>query len=165
MFVRCLGVLLAALVVAIGGCGGSDNGTTSTGTSPQATRDTTKQIAGVWTGRLIQHGLAPFRVAVTIGQDGTGMVAYTGIDCAGSWKAIGHLDSSPALYLFEERINQGAGNECKGSGTVEIHPTSGALHLEYRFHGGGVTSTGVLSHATLGEVQAIWKEAGVNPPS
>jgi hypothetical protein len=160
--VRWLIVAPAVSALLIGGCGGSgDDGSTTTGS--QAAANATRQIAGIWSGRLTQLGLAPFQIGVAIGQDGTATVAYTGIDCAGSW--IGErLNAKPVVFSFIETIDEGVGGHCKGRGTVEIRPTADR-RLDYHFSGGGVKSAGVLSRGSLKEVQAIWQEAGVNTSS
>ena len=49
---------------------------------------------------------------------------------------------------FRERIDAGAGGECKGTGTVTVSHLSGghAKRLRYQFTGGGIESQGVLSN-------------------
>ena len=114
MLVRRLIATLSVLVMVLAGCGGSSDGD-STGSTAAATSGPAAQIQGPWTGELTQAGIAPFRIAVVISADGTGLVAYTGIECGGHWK----LDSSAAPeYVFTESIDAGAGGRCKGSGTV-----------------------------------------------
>jgi hypothetical protein len=144
---------LAALLI---GCGGSkdDDGTTSTIKGGPA-----EEIAGTWTGNLSQSGLAPFRIAVVIGADGSGEVAYTGIDCAGTWD----LDSGEApSYVFTETIERGKGGKCKGTGTVHLRHAGSTLR--YRFDGGGVTSAGLLVPANPRDLASVFSEAGVEQP-
>jgi hypothetical protein len=145
-------IALPALLVA--GCGGSSD---DDGTVPIAVEPGTKEISGPWAGELAQARLAPFRVAVVIGENGTGRVAYTGIDCGGRWV----LDSANAPnYVFTETINEGAGGECKGTGTVHlIHTPEGSLR--YRFEGGGVTSQGSLAPASVHAIIAVFRQAGL----
>ena len=155
MLVRWLIALIVLPALLIAGCGGSsdDDGTASVSVKPGST----KEISGPWAGKLTQAGLAPFRVAVVIGENGTGRVAYTGIDCGGQWE----LDSAKAPnYVFTETINEGAGGECKGSGTVHlIHTRQGSLR--YRFEGGGVTSQGSLAPASVHAIIAVFRQAGL----
>jgi hypothetical protein len=157
--VRWLMLALSALVMVLPGCGGSGDGD-STGSTAAATSAPTGEIQGSWTGRLAQAGISPFRIAVVISADGTGLVAYTGIECGGHWK----LDSSAApRYVFAEAIDAGAGGKCKGSGTVQLVHTSSDT-LQYRFVGGGVTSTGVLVPASAHALTAIFDQAGIGLP-
>jgi hypothetical protein len=168
VLVRWLIALLAVPVLLIAGCGGSsddastpknsvvldDEGTPTAIVKPGSTRE----ISGPWAGKLRQSGLAPFRVAVVI-FNGTGRVAYTGIDCAGDWKLAGGGDPGPA-YVFRETINEGAGGVCKGTGTVHLENFA-SKRLHYRFDGGGVTSQGILRPARTRVWAAIFREAGV----
>ncbi len=159
MLVRRLIAPLSVLVMVLAGCGGSSGGD-STGSTAAATSGPAAQIQGPWTGQLTQAGISPFRIAVVISADGTGLVAYTGIECGGHWK----LDSSaPPQYVFTESIDAGAGGKCKGSGTVHlVHTPSGTL--QYRFEGGGVTSTGSLVPAGAHTLTAIFDQAGIGLP-
>ncbi len=156
-----LTLLLPALLIA--GCGddGADGGGTTTSVGP------TKEIAGDWTATLTQKGLEPFRIAVRISPDGTGRVAYTGIDCGGSWTVKNALASlPPAAYNFREQITQGAGGNCKGEGVVSIgpDPPRAPKDLSYGFSGGGVTSEGVLHRTDAAGLRPVFDEAGVTPP-
>jgi hypothetical protein len=157
--VRRLNAPLSVLVMVLAGCGGSSDGGSTTSTAA-ATSGPTREIQGPWAGKLTQAGIAPFRVAVVISADGTGLVAYTGIECGGHWR----LNSSSApSYVFTESIDAGAGGKCKGSGTVHlVHTPSGTL--QYRFEGGGVTSTGLLVPASAHALTAIFDQAGVGLP-
>jgi len=119
------------------------------------------EIAGGWTGQLTQKGLPPFQIAVVIDPEGSGLVAYTGINCGGTWTPkFATAPSAGAEYLFEETINREAGGSCKGTGTVSVTRTGDTL--SYRFTGGGVTSTGVLSPVGADQVFAVFKQAGLN---
>jgi hypothetical protein len=118
---------IAGLVAA--GCGGYGTGGTST-TAGQST------LAGHWTGRLHQQGLAPFNVMATIaspaGASGN-TVHYTGINCSGKWS---YLDSSGSDYRFREVIDRGKGGKCKGVGVVTLATGSSTDRLGYEFRGG-----------------------------
>jgi hypothetical protein len=89
----------------------------------------------------------------------SGTVAYTGIDCAGKWKLIGGGDPGPT-YVFRETIKKGAGEACKGTGTVHLDLLA-PKRIRYRFEGGGVTSHGILRPASSRVYTAIFREAGV----
>jgi hypothetical protein len=156
VLVRRLMLLLAVPVLLVAGCGGSsDNAATSTSAIKLGP---TPEIGGPWAGKLTQAGIAPFRIAVVINDDGTGLVAYTGIDCAGHWS----LDSGEApSYVFTEEITEGRGGECKGTGTVHLTHTAPGK-LSYRFEGGGVTSSGLLAPASMRALIAIFGQAGVS---
>ena len=166
-------LLLAIVAVTVAGsplagCGDEDGGDGTLNGAP-------KELAGDWSGRLTQKGLPSFRVAARFDQGGLDgsppVVAYTGIDCGGTWTWEGTDESNPPIYMFEEEIDQGSGGECKGSGRVAIRPAEPCQrvaangcdyrHLRYRFSGGGVTSTGVLTPASDDEVTRIFEEAGV----
>ncbi len=162
MVVRRLGVLVLASTLCCAGCGsgGNDGGTTTAVVS-------TPEIAGDWAGTLTQKGLAPFRIAVRISPDGTGRVAYTGIECGGRWTLKSALASSPpAGYNFRERITQGTGGNCKGRGVVSIGPDSprAPKKLGYGFTGGGVSSEGTLHKTDAAGLKPVFDEAGVTPP-
>jgi hypothetical protein len=158
---RRLIALLAVSLLPLAGCGGSDSGTSSTAATPTSTAaakpGSTRAIAGPFAGKLTQAGLAPFRIAVLVGQDGTGLVAYTGIDCGGRWMLGGREGMT---YTFTETISQGAGGHCKSSGTVQLTQTRGGT-LHYVFQGGGVTSRGFLVPASVHALLAVFREAGV----
>jgi hypothetical protein len=143
--------VLAALLASCGGSGSSGD-------------DAAKAIAGDWTGTLTQEGLKPFRIAVRIETSGDGQVAYTGIDCGGKWD-LRSVESG--TYTFTEKIDEGAGGECKGSGEVSVKLDSKASgsRLDYEFTGGGVTSRGVLDRTDAAGLEPIFDEAGVDPPS
>jgi hypothetical protein len=159
VIVRRLIALLSVLAMVLAGCGGSSGGDKTTSTAA-ATGGPAREIQGSWAGKLTQAGIPPFRIAVVISADGTGLVAYTGIECGGHWK----LDTSDApQYVFTESIDAGAGGKCKGSGTVHlVHTPSGTL--QYRFEGGGVTSTGFLVPGSAHALTAIFDQAGVGLP-
>jgi hypothetical protein len=155
------GVALATLVLAaavVTACGEKeenlDVGTTATTGEPAAA------IAGRWTGQLAQKGLPPFQIAVVINAGGSGAVAYTGINCGGTWTP--RFTAPPAAgapYIFDERIDRGAGGSCKGTGSVSV--THEGNTLSYRFTGGSVSSDGALSLASADQIVAVFKQAGL----
>jgi hypothetical protein len=181
VFVRRLIPLLTVVaLVGITSCGDDDEG----GRPPKSLGDfltgnandfVGSQLRGNWGGRLTQKGLPPFEMAMNFEVGSDPLVAYTGIECGGTWTATGTLDSLPPVYLFDERIDQGKGGECKGTGNVSLHPQepcrkpegepcSVYQHLEYEFRGGGVVSKGVLTRVSDSELERIFDEAGVTPP-
>jgi hypothetical protein len=124
-------------------------------------------LAGDWSGELRQRGLAPFEVAVRIDPDGPTRVAYTGIDCGGHWVLRLAGEDAPPIFVIDELITEGAGDRCKGSGTVTLKPRSKQepyTELSYSFEGGGVTSRGVLGKTDAAGLDAVFAEAGVTPP-
>jgi hypothetical protein len=168
MLVRQL-CLLALGAVLLSGCGSGDNA--GEGTQLSNAEGITRQIAGSWTGRLQQSGLAPFKTAVDITSDGRAQVAYTGIQCGGGWTLDGAEPSTPPRYLFTEEIDQGAGGNCKGTGTVSLSPIQGHspnrpayTRLNYSFTGGGVTSRGLLRRVHPPDLTPVFRQAGVTPP-
>lgn len=156
MLVRWLVAGLVVFALAVAGCGGGDDGGSSTSTT--AIKGGTTKILGPWSGELTQEGLPPFRVAVLIFKD-AGKVAYTGIDCAGDWK-LDSGDDASGSYVFTETIDEGAGGQCKGTGTVHLDEIA-PKRLRYRFEGGGVASHGTLRPAPDRVWAAIFREAGV----
>lgn len=121
-------------------------------------------IVGAWSGQLQQRGLDPFLVAVRIEQPGSGrrtQVAYTGINCGGSWKLKAARQADPPSYLFAEQIDEGAGGECKGRGSVTLGPTPNGAGLSYSFLGGGVQSTGTLTRSDEAGIAPVFAQAGV----
>lgn len=175
---RLLPALLALvlLAAAISGCGDDEDTTTTAATTAPAP-DTTAQaaqpsglpndIAGDWTGELTQKGLKPFEVAVRIDPDGPTRVAYTGINCGGHWVFKLAGESLPPIYVIDEAIDEGAGEVCKGSGTVTLKPRSKRppySELDYDFRGGGVLSQGVLTRTDTAGVDAVFDRAGLQPP-
>jgi hypothetical protein len=164
---RGLVLLFAIGALLIGGC--ANGGESSDVTAPGA--GITRQIAGRWTGELRQEGLKPFEVAVDIGSDGDGEVAYTGIECGGEWTLDGVQPSAPPRYRFTEKISEGAGGNCKGTGTVSLSPIQSNSpnrpaynRLNYSFTGGGVTSAGVLHRTDPAHLAPVFEQAGVKPP-
>jgi hypothetical protein len=162
--VRGLALPLAFAVLLIGGCSTNDSGDVTT-------LNNTRQIAGAWSGELRQQGQAPFGMAVDIGGDGTGRVAYTGLECGGGWTLDGTQPSAPPRYIFTEKIKQGSGGACKGTGTVTLspiqrHSPNGPAYtrLNYLFAGGGVTSRGLLHRVHAPELAPVFKQAGVSSP-
>jgi hypothetical protein len=165
---RGLALLLAIGALLIAGCGDGD---ADTGTSLSNAEGITRQIAGGWIGELHQKGLAPFQIAVDIAADGKGRVAYTGIECGGDWTLHDVLTSMPPRYLFTEEITDGAGGNCKGTGTVTLSPIQrhspnepAYTRLNYQFTGGGVTSRGLLHRVHPAGLGPVFKQAGVTPP-
>jgi hypothetical protein len=158
VLVRRLLPLLALSTLLVAGCGGSSDQDRATGTTAVSKLPATKEIIGPWDGKLTQAGMAPFRIGAIIGQDGHGLVGYTGIDCTGHWTLH---DSKPPSYVFTEQINHGSGGKCKGTGTVELRQMPGGT-LRYRFTGGGVTSSGLLAPASFRAVATIWNQAGLH---
>jgi hypothetical protein len=164
---RGLGLLLAIGALLISGCG--DDASSSDVTAPG--EGITRQIAGRWTGKLHQKGLRPFEVAVDIGSDGNGEVAYTGIECGGEWALDEVQPSTPPRYRFTEEIREGAGGSCKGTGTVSLAPIQGHApnrpaynRMNYSFTGGGVTSRGLIHRTDSAHLAPVFKEAGVQAP-
>jgi hypothetical protein len=164
VLVRWLAIPLSVLVPVLVGCGSDEGGSTTS--TPAVKAGKARGIAGDWTGRLHQEGLAPFRIAVRIDPSGVGQVAYTGIDCAGGWEPRGLMGSQSHFYDFTERINRGAGGKCKGIGRVNTYldATTGEERLHYRFSGGGVTSRGTLHRTDSSGLKPVFDEAGVTPP-
>jgi hypothetical protein len=103
-------------------------------------------VIGNWQGTLTQKGVKPFPIRVTIRSatdPSKNPVIYGGrINCTGTWA---YLDADGPQVRFRERIDSGAGGECKGTGTVTLEPQQGNGRLRYRFTGGGVESQGTLS--------------------
>jgi hypothetical protein len=165
---RGLFVAIAALLLLVAGCSSGNVGEPGVA---GAEIGVTRQISGNWAGTLHQKGLAPFKVAVDIGADSTGRVAYTGIDCGGDWTLDGVQTSIPPRYDFTEEINKGSGGTCKGSGTVSLSPIQSHAPNEpsynlmsYRFTGGGVTSRGLLHRTAPAHINTVFKQAGVGAP-
>jgi len=166
---RLLCLALFALPFAAAGCGGgADAGEPGASGSEIGL---TRQISGRWTGTLHQDGLRPFRIAVDLGADSAAEVAYTGIQCGGGWKLDGVETSVPPRYLFTEQISEGAGDACKGTGTVSLSPIQSQApnepaynRLDYRFTGGGVTSSGLLHRTDTPHLRAVFKKGGVGGP-
>jgi hypothetical protein len=156
VLVRRLMAALPVVILLVAGCGG--------GGSKQD--DSAKAIAGDWTGTLRQKGLAPFRIAVHVEASGEGRVAYTGIECGGGWNLRVVRYTRPEQYEFAERITEGVGGKCKGSGAVSVQRQSSAADspLRYEFTGGGVTSRGLLHGTDAAGLQPIFGQAGVDPP-
>jgi hypothetical protein len=144
------------------GCGEKeenlDAGTTTAASSAA-------EIAGDWTGQLSQKDLPPFQVAVRIEASGKGQVAYTGINCGGTWtQTTVSVGSTGATFSFEETIDQGADGTCKGSGLVVLtHRANDSL--SYRFMGGGIISRGVLQRTDAAGLRPVFERAGLPPPA
>lgn len=158
-------MLLAIGALPLAGCGSGDNASLTT-----RGEGITRQIAGSWAARLHQEGLQPFKVVVHIAPDGDGRVAYTGIECGGDWTLDSVRPSLPPRYIFHERIHEGAGGNCKGTGTVTLAPIQrhspkgpGYTRMNYSFTGGGVTSRGLLHRAHPSDVAPVFRQVGVAP--
>ena len=158
MLVRRLLALTPVLALVLAGCGNSGGSGSTPTSTPAIKAGPTKEISGPWTGKLTQAGIAPFRIAAAVDPDGTGLVAYTGLDCAGKWKLTSR---DGPRYVFTEEIDRGEGGECKGTGTVHLSRTA-LGDLSYRFEGGGVTSSGVLMRGSLRALIAIFRQTGMN---
>ena len=104
--------LLALGIPLLVGCGsgGNPDDLTALGNSEGITR----QIAGEWSGKLHQKGLAPFKVAVKITPSGSGQVAYTGIRCGGEWSLTGVASSIPPRYQLHREDHRGRGRQLQG---------------------------------------------------
>ena len=169
MLGRHLSAPLVVLLLLVAGCGGgADAGEPGASGSEIGL---TRQISGRWTGTLHQKGLRPFKVAIDLGADSTAEVAYTGIDCGGEWELDGVGTSNPPRYVFTERIDEGEGGTCRGTGTVSLSPIQDQTpnepaynRLNYSFTGGGVTSRGLLHRTDTPHLRAVFKEAGVGAP-
>lgn len=148
-----------ALAGALSACGEKQEQIDTSGTGLDISA-----IAGDWTGQLQQKGLDPFLVAVRIEQPGSGrstQVAYTGIECGGTWKLKAASETDPPSYLFAEQIDEGAGGECKGRGSVTLIPKAKGSGLSYKFLGGGVQSVGTLTPTDESRIAAVFAQAGV----
>jgi hypothetical protein len=165
MPVRWLVAAFAIVGLLVAGCGGSsdDGGTTSTSAIKGGMA---RAVAGDWTGQLHQEGLDPFRIAVQIDPSGVGRVAYTGINCAGTWEPRGLMGRQSHFFNFNERISSGEGGRCKGTGRVDttLDDSTGTERLHYSFTGGGVASRGVLHRTDVAGLRPTFEEAGVKPP-
>jgi hypothetical protein len=173
---RRLILILCLLAVPVAGCGDDDPDKPPVDVSGLLRSDPiVAELEGDWAGELKQAGVPPFEVAVSFTPGAPTRVAYTGIECGGTWTATGTLDSLPPYYLFDERIDQGEGGECKGTGQVSLNPQEPCRkpqgescavyqHLDYEFRGGGVVSKGTLTRASETELERIFDEAGVTPP-
>ena len=113
---------------------------------PAPPRGLPPAVMGTWQGTLGQKGIKPFPIRVTMASatdPQKNPVHYGGqIDCSGTWT---YLDADGPNVRFRERITSGAGGDCKGTGTVTVQPRNGKL--DYRFAGGGISSTGVLNQS------------------
>jgi hypothetical protein len=143
---------LATLAALLAGCGEKSEPDLSDVPPPPQPKPATppqglpQAVTGDWQGTLDQKGIKPFPIRVTIASatdPKKNPVHYGGqIDCSGIWT---YLDAEGPQVRFRERIDSGAGGDCKGTGTVTLQPRNDKL--DYRFAGGGISSTGVLSQA------------------
>jgi hypothetical protein len=169
-------LLLCLLAVLLAGCGDGDPDKPLVNLDRVIPSDPTiAALQGDWKGELKQSGVPPFEVAVSFTPGAPTRVAYTGIECGGTWTVTGTLDSLPPYYLFDERIDQGEGDECKGTGSVSLNPEEPCRkpegeacavyqHLHYEFRGGGVVSKGVLTRVSETELETVFDEAGIASP-
>ncbi len=147
-------VPLLALALLAAGCGEKSEPDLSGVPPPPQPRPPTppqglpEAVIGQWTGTLDQKGIKPFPITVRIvsaTEPKQNAVRYGGeIDCSGTWT---YLDAEGPDVRFRERITDGTGGKCKGTGTVTVTPLdgNGGRRLDYRFAGGGISSHGVLS--------------------
>jgi hypothetical protein len=167
VLVRRLCPLVLGILI-LSGCGHGEPGD---GTSINNAEGVTRNIAGSWIATLHQEGLPPFQIGVTIAANGRARVAYTGIRCGGDWNLDQAVPSIPPRYVFTETITEGAGGDCKGTGTVSLSPIQrhspnepAYTRLNYRFTGGGVSSLGLLRRSHDPALLPLFKEARVTPP-
>jgi hypothetical protein len=147
-----LAVPLLALALLAAGCGEKSEPDLSQVPPPPQPQPPTpprglpQAVVGDWQGTLDQKGIKPFPIRVTIASatdPAKNPVHYGGqIDCSGTWS---YEDAQGSQVRFRERIDSGAGGDCKGVGTVSVQPRQSKL--DYRFSGGGISSSGVLSQA------------------
>ena len=139
------GAAIALSVLVLAACGEKsepDLGAATTETTTAQNSGQAFEIRGRWAGVLEQKGLGSFGVQATINAPPgkrRGEVHYGGINCSGRWEFLGRRAGA---YRYRETITNGAGGECKGSGTVTLKPDGG--ELDYDFRGGGVVSDGTL---------------------
>ena len=137
-----LAIAIATLAI-VTGCGEkSEPDSTTAGPSAEGGAGQF-DIEGTWKGRLTQRMTKPFRVTATIASltnAERNTVSYTGIDCRGHWR---FLSRNTRAFTFREIIDSGESKVCKGRGTVRLTPMPDD-RLDYEFHGGGVTSRGIL---------------------
>ena len=147
---------LAALTALLAGCGEKSEPDLSDVPPPPQPKPATppqglpQAVQGHWRGTLDQKGIKPFPITVAIesATDAKANVVHYGgeIDCSGTWT---YLDAEGPQVHFRERIDSGAGGKCKGTGSVTVEPRNGKL--DYRFSGGGISSSGVLSQSSSGQ--------------
>jgi hypothetical protein len=145
-------VLLSALALFAAGCGEKEEPDLSEIPPPPQPQPPTppqglpQAVIGSWQGTLEQKGVKPFpiRVAIASATDPERNVVHYGgaIDCSGTWA---YLDAEGPQVHFRERIDSGAGGDCKGTGTVTVQPDQDPKRLRYEFRGGGIESRGVLT--------------------
>ena len=173
MLGRRLSIPLVALLFWGAGCGGVNDSGEPGGGNTDTQAAAARQISGNWRGTLHQAKLPPFQIAVDISSGSTAQVAYTGIKCGGDWDLDQVQAPSPShyVYVFTERIDRGAGGSCKGTGKVSVSPIQRQVpnepayqQMDYRFTGGGVTSTGLIHRTDPEHIHAIFKQAGVPAP-
>jgi hypothetical protein len=148
---RALPLLALVLAAIAAGCGEKEEPDLSNLPPPPQPQPPTpprglpQAVIGSWEGTLDQKGIRPFpiRVSIVSATDPQENIVHYGgqIDCSGTWS---YLDAEGPDVRFRERIDSGAGGDCQGTGTVTVRPQQNRK-LAYRFTGGGVTSSGVLS--------------------
>ncbi|MBJ7331167.1 MAG: hypothetical protein JHC95_14820 [Solirubrobacteraceae bacterium] len=133
MLRSCMGLGLAALL------------TLAAAAPTQGMSVAAKSMKGKWRGTLSQKMTPPFTVTVDIRSfdrfEGRNPVKYGApLNCTGHWRYTG---AEGNVYRFKETITGGKSDTCKGTGRIRITWTDDD-RLQYRFTGGGVTSTGTL---------------------
>ena len=162
--------LSAGILVA---CGDAEEGEPSTGRSIlNAVRQSDpltqvpEDLEGAWAGQVTSGDGEQLRMAVRFAREEPIDVAYAGRDCGGNWIWTGTLDSLPPYHLFEERIDQGHGDDCLDESGVELHPREPGpyRHIEFVSKGGALPSKGVLTPVDEDDLRRVFDEAGVEAP-
>jgi hypothetical protein len=148
-------LIVSALAVLAAGCGEKSEPDLSEVPPPAQPKPPTppqglpQAVTGHWQGTLEQKGVKPFPITVAIvsaTDSKRNVVRYGGeIGCSGTWT---YLDADGAQVRFREHIDSASGGKCKGTGTVTVEARN--AKLDFRFSGGGVTSSGVLSPGSSG---------------
>ena len=145
------GCLCAGVVsIAIVGCGGDSDKTTSSTKSTETAMP--GSIIGKWTGELqsvpASDDSGPTTVVtadikgIEAGNDAS-TVEYTGIDCSGTWTAVGVSDGG-TTYTYRETITKGESKSCASNGKVTLERGE-RDQLKYSFSGGGFKATSTLT--------------------
>lgn len=107
------------------------------------------EVLGHWQGKLRQVGVPPFVVTVNIASLQTASantVSYTGINCTGYWQFDGRRGTT---FRFVEILQGGGGPLCNSVGAVTLVPL-GNDRMHFVYHGGAVTSHGILTRVGQG---------------